>query len=44
VRLKAALPILQSMGTLAPEEIGETDPDVIQNKAMFDIPKFFTLD
>ena len=26
VRLKAALAVLQSLGTLEPEEIGETDP------------------
>jgi hypothetical protein len=40
VRLKAALAVLQSIGTLTPEHIGETDPDVIRDKTMFDIREF----
>lgn len=40
VRLKAALAVLQSAGTLEPEEIGETDADVIREKTMFEISAF----
>jgi hypothetical protein len=32
VRLKAALAVLQSIGTLKPEQIGDTDPDAIRDK------------
>jgi hypothetical protein len=35
LRLKAALAILQGVGCLKPEEIGETDPDVLSAKAAF---------
>jgi hypothetical protein len=37
VRLKASLAVLQSIGTLTPEQIGATDPDVIRERRMFDI-------
>ena len=36
VRLKAALAVLQGIGTLEPEEIGETDPAAIEEEMMFD--------
>jgi hypothetical protein len=36
IRLKSALAVLQSLGTLQPEQIGELDPDVIGTKRMFD--------
>jgi len=35
VRLKAALAVLQGIGSLEPEQIGDTDPDVIREKTMF---------
>ena len=37
VRLKAALAVLQSIGTLEREEIGETDPATIEAERMFDL-------
>ena len=41
VRLKAALAVLQGMGTLEPEDIGETDPAVIKEEQMFDLTGLF---
>lgn len=35
VRLKAALAVLQSIGTLTPEQVGDTDPDAIRERRMF---------
>ena len=35
VRLKAALAVLQSLGTLEPEEIGETDPAAMKRELDF---------
>ena len=35
VRLKAALAVLQSMGSLEPEEIGKTDPAAIREARAF---------
>jgi hypothetical protein len=32
VKLRAALAELQSIGTLEPEQIGDTDPDVIRQR------------
>ncbi len=37
VRLKAALAILQGIGTLEPEEIGKTDAAAIERERMFDL-------
>ena len=41
VRLRAALAVLQSIGTLEPEEIGKTDPAAIKEERMFDLPGLF---
>lgn len=41
VRLKAALAVLQSIGTLEPEEIGMTDPAAIKEERMFDLSGLF---
>ena len=35
VRLRAAIAVLQSVGTLEPEEIGETDPAAIWERRQF---------
>jgi ribosomal protein L22 len=37
LRLKAALAVLQGIGSLKPEDIGDTDPDVLRQKAAFDV-------
>ena len=37
VRLRAAIAVLQSVGTLEPEEIGETDPAAIREKRQFNL-------
>ena len=37
VRLRAAIAVLQSVGTLEPEEIGETDPAAIREKRQFSL-------
>jgi hypothetical protein len=37
VRLRAAIAVLQSMGTLEPEEIGETDPAAIRERRQFNL-------
>ena len=36
VRLRAALAVLQSVGTLEPEEVGETDPDRVESNMFLD--------
>jgi len=41
VRLKAALSVLQTIGTLEPEEIGKTDPAAIRQDQAFDISGLF---
>jgi hypothetical protein len=41
VRLRAALAVLQSIGTLKPEEIGNTDPAAIETERMFDFSNVF---
>jgi hypothetical protein len=37
VRLRAAIAVLQSVGTMEPEEIGETDPAAIREKRQFSL-------
>ena len=37
VRLRAAIAVLQSVGTLEPEEIGETDPAAIRERRQFNL-------
>jgi len=41
VRLKAALAVLQGIGTLEPEEVGKTDPAAIKEERMFDLTGLF---
>jgi hypothetical protein len=41
IRLKAALAVLQSIGTLEPEEIGKTDPAAIEEEMMFGFSDLF---
>jgi AcrR family transcriptional regulator len=41
IRLKAALAVLQRIGTLHPEEIGNTDPAAIKEEMMFGFSDLF---